>query len=27
MLNLATNNFFTDIEMSDFQKLIDEGKI
>jgi len=27
MLHLATNNFFTDIEMSDFQKLLDEGKI
>jgi len=25
--NLATNNYFTDIELSDFPKLLDEGKI
>lgn len=27
MLNLATNKFFTDIELSDFPKLVEEGKI
>jgi len=27
MLNLATNNFFTDIELSDFPRLVEEGKI
>ena len=27
MLNLFTNKFFTDIELSDFPKLIEEGKI
>ena len=27
MLNLTTNNFFTDIELSDFPKLVKEGKI
>lgn len=27
MINLATNNFFTDIELSDFPKMIEEGKI
>jgi hypothetical protein len=27
MINLATNKFFTDIELSDFPKLIEEGKI
>ena len=27
MTNLATNKFFTDIELSDFPKLIEEGKI
>jgi hypothetical protein len=27
MTNLATNKFFTDIELSDFPKLLDEGKI
>ena len=27
MLNLTTNNFFTDIELSDFPKLFKEGKI
>jgi Galactosyltransferase len=27
MLNLSTNNFFTDIELSDFPKLVEEGKI
>jgi hypothetical protein len=27
MLSLATNNFFTDIELSDFPKLLEQGKI
>ena len=27
MLNLATNKYFTDIELSDFPRLIEEGKI
>lgn len=27
ILNLATNKFFTDIELSDFPKLVEEGKI
>ena len=27
MIHLATNNFFTDIELSDFPKLLEEGKI
>ena len=27
MINLATNNFFTDIELSDYPKLLEEGKI
>ena len=27
MLNLQTNNFFTDIELSDFPQLVNEGKI
>lgn len=27
MLNLLTNNFFTDIELSDFPKLLESGKI
>jgi hypothetical protein len=27
MLNLSTNNFFTDIELSDFTQLVKEGKI
>jgi len=27
MLSLATNNFFTDIELSDFPRLLAEGKI
>jgi len=27
MLSLATNNFFTDIERSDFPKLVEQGKI
>jgi hypothetical protein len=27
MVNLATNNYFTDIELSDYPKLLDEGKI
>ena len=27
ILNLQTNNFFTDIELSDFQQLLNEGKI
>ena len=27
MLNLATNKFFTDIEKSDFQSMLDQGKI
>jgi hypothetical protein len=27
MLSLATNNFFTDIELSDFPKLLEKGKI
>lgn len=27
MQHLATNNFFTDIELSDFPKLVEEGKI
>ncbi|MCJ7800752.1 MAG: hypothetical protein MUP82_00145, partial [Candidatus Marinimicrobia bacterium] len=27
MLSLATNKFFTDIELSDFPKLLEEGKI
>lgn len=27
MINLKTNNFFTDIELSDFPKLVIEGKI
>jgi hypothetical protein len=27
MLSLATNKFFTDIELSDFQKWVNEGKI
>jgi len=27
MLNLATNKYFTDIELSDFPKLLGEGKI
>jgi hypothetical protein len=27
MVNLATNKFFTDIELSDFQKFIEQGKI
>jgi hypothetical protein len=27
MLSIATNKFFTDIELSDFQKWINEGKI
>lgn len=27
MLNLLTNKFFTDIELSDFPKLVEEGKI
>ena len=27
ILSLATNNFFTDIELSDFPKLIEQGKI
>jgi len=27
MINLTTNNFFTDIELSDYPKLLEEGKI
>jgi hypothetical protein len=27
MINLATNNYFTDIELSDFPKLVEEDKI
>jgi hypothetical protein len=27
MINLVTNNFFTDIELSDYPKLLEEGKI
>jgi len=27
MINLATNKFFTDIELSDYPKLLEEGKI
>jgi hypothetical protein len=27
MVNLSTNKFFTDIELSDFPKLVEEGKI
>jgi hypothetical protein len=27
MINLSTNNFFTDIELSDYPKLLEEGKI
>ena len=27
MLNLTTNKFFTDIELSDYSKLIQEGKL
>jgi hypothetical protein len=27
MINLATNNFFTDIELSDYPKLVEEDKI
>ena len=27
MLSISTNNFFTDIELSDFQKWIEQGKI
>ena len=27
MTNLATNNFFTDIELSDYPKLLEQGKI
>ena len=27
MLSLATNNFFTDIELSDYPRLISEGKL
>ena len=27
MINLATNNFFIDIELSDYPKLVEEGKI
>ena len=27
MINLATNNYFTDIELSDYPKLLEEGKI
>ena len=27
MTNLATNNYFTDIELSDYPKLLEEGKI
>ena len=27
MINIATNNYFTDIENSDFQSMLDQGKI
>jgi hypothetical protein len=27
ILSIATNKFFTDIELSDFQKWVQEGKI
>jgi hypothetical protein len=27
MISLATNTFFTDIELSDFPQLVKEGKI